>query len=60
MKLLIKNINVKNKIVFRSNHASNYLPIGGDLPEDKEKIIKIIESGLKDEIGLRPEFLRGL
>ncbi|MHA1298063.1 MAG: radical SAM protein, partial [Candidatus Helarchaeota archaeon] len=60
MRLLIENINVKNKIVFRSNHASNYLPIGGDLPEDKERLLKIIDSALKEEIQLRPEFLRGL
>ncbi|MHA1377548.1 MAG: radical SAM protein [Candidatus Helarchaeota archaeon] len=60
MKLLIENINVKNKIIFRSNHASNYLPIGGDLPKDKDHLLKIIDSALKKEINLRPEFLRAL
>lgn len=60
MRLLVENINVKNKIVFRSNHASNYLPIGGDLPQDKERLLKIIDSALKSEIQLRPEFLRAL
>lgn len=29
--------------VFRSNHASNYAPLGGDLPEDKEALIQTIE-----------------
>ncbi|MFX0140318.1 MAG: radical SAM protein [Candidatus Hodarchaeota archaeon] len=60
MRLLIENINVRNKLIFRSNHASNYLPIGGDLPEDKERLLKIIDRALKDEIQLRPEFLRAL
>ncbi|MFX1451107.1 MAG: radical SAM protein [Promethearchaeota archaeon] len=60
MRLLVENINVNNKIIFRSNHASNYLPLGGDLPQDKERLLKTIESALKSEIELRPEFLRGL
>lgn len=60
MRLLVENINVKNKIIFRSNHASNYLPIGGDLPQDKERLLNIIDSALKSEIQLRPEFLRAL
>ena len=60
MRLLIENIDVPNKIIFRSNHASNYLPIGGDLPQDKERLLAIIDSALKNEIRLRPEFLRAL
>lgn len=60
MRLLIENIDVPHKIIFRSNHASNYLPIGGDLPQDKERLLNIIDRGLKKEIQLRPEFLRAL
>jgi hypothetical protein len=46
--------------VFRSNHASNYLPLGGRLPQDKSMLLSQIQSGLKGRIHLRPEFLRGL
>ncbi|MBD3230811.1 MAG: radical SAM protein [Candidatus Lokiarchaeota archaeon] len=61
MRLLIENINITNKCIFRSNHASNYLPIGGDLPDDKEEILNIIDRTLEQPQGkLRPEFLRGL
>lgn len=46
--------------VFRTNHASNYLPIGGRLPRDRERIVAVIDAALRGEIGLRPERARGL
>lgn len=48
--------------VFRSNHASNYLPIKATLPEDKERILGAVDRVLssRDERDLRPEFLRAL
>ncbi|NHI91561.1 MAG: radical SAM protein [Candidatus Lokiarchaeota archaeon] len=60
MHLLIENINTKHEIIFRSNHASNYLPIKADLPQDKERVLRLIDDGLKGNISLRPEFIRGL
>jgi radical SAM superfamily enzyme YgiQ (UPF0313 family) len=46
--------------VFRANHASNYLPIGGRFPRDKKRILAEIDAALRGETDLRPEFLRGL
>ena len=46
--------------IFRTNHASNYLPIEGRLPRDRERIVGVIDSALKGEIPLRPEYFRGL
>jgi coproporphyrinogen III oxidase-like Fe-S oxidoreductase len=46
--------------IFRSNHASNYLPIGGRLPSDKEAILATIRAGLEGRTALRPEWMRGL
>lgn len=49
------------RTIFRSNHASNYIPLAGVLPRDREKLIADIKKG--EEMGpsaLRPEFLRGL
>ena len=46
--------------IFRTNHASNYLPIEGRLPRDREKIVATIDSALRGEVPLRPEYFRGL
>jgi radical SAM superfamily enzyme YgiQ (UPF0313 family) len=42
--LLLENINVKEPCVFRSNHASNYISLKGDLPQDKERMIAQLRS----------------
>lgn len=59
MRELIKNIDVKN-CIFRSNHASNYMPIGGNLSKDKEKLIKLIDDVLKGKYEYKPEGFRRL
>jgi radical SAM superfamily enzyme YgiQ (UPF0313 family) len=46
--------------VFRTNHASNYLPLGGMLPHDRERIVATIDAALDGRIPLRPEWSRGL
>ncbi|MCF6228898.1 MAG: radical SAM protein [Planctomycetes bacterium] len=46
--------------IFRTNHASNYLPLAGRLPRDRQKIIEIIEAALDGKIPMRPEWSRGL
>lgn len=46
--------------LFRTNHASNYLPLGGRLPRDRERIVGLIDRALRGEIPLRPEWSRGL
>lgn len=48
------------RTLFRTNHASNYLPIEGRLPRDRERIIDTIDAALRGEIPLRPEYFRGL
>ncbi len=45
--------------VFRTNHASNYLPLAGTLPEDKQRLLVTIDLALASgESILRPEYLR--
>ena len=48
------------RAVFRTNHASNYLPIAGELPRDREAILAAIAAARRGELRLRPESLRGL
>jgi len=46
--------------LFRTNHASNYLPLGGRLPRDREAICAAIDAALDGRIPLRSEYQRGL
>ena len=48
------------RTVFRTNHASSYLPIAGELPADRDRILHAIDLALDGAIPLKPEFLRGL
>lgn len=46
--------------LFRTNHASNYLPLGGRLPDDRARILAVLDAALAGRIPLRPEWARGL
>jgi len=46
--------------IFRTNHASNYLPLAGRLPQDRDSIVEALDKALSGEIALRPEWSRGL
>jgi len=46
--------------LFRTNHASNYLPTGGRLPADRDDIVATIDAALAGKLKLRGERYRGL
>ncbi len=56
---IIKGLEL-NKTIFRSDHASNHLPLGGVFPKDKSALLNILESAIGGRIKLKPEILRGL
>jgi hypothetical protein len=56
---LIAGIDPPRPIVFRSNHASNALPLAGNLPRDRERLLTEIRTVRAGERGLRPPWLRG-
>ena len=60
-KLLIENLEL-TKCIFRTNHASNYLPIRGTLNHDKSQLLDILTHTIENENydQLRPSYLRGL
>ena len=59
LRLMVENFQLDN-CVFRSNHASNYLPIKATLNQDKEELLRNIDWALANPHQLRPEFLRAL
>jgi len=58
---MVAGLEVTNS-VFRSNHASNYLPLKGTLKQDRAKLLRVIDSALNDPHSplLRPEEFRAL
>lgn len=48
------------RTLFRTNHASNYLPLGGELPRDTGRVLDVIDRALAGAIPLRSEATRGL
>lgn len=64
MRVMIQHIEGVTCCVFRTNHASNYLPLAGTLPQDKERLLATLDRALvhlaRGESVLRPEYLRAL
>jgi hypothetical protein len=58
LRLFLERVDVK-ATVFRSNHASNYVPLGGRLPKDKARLIAELDSAIKHH-RFKPEYMRGL
>lgn len=58
-RLLIEHLDV-DPLHFTSNHASNYLPLKGGLPEDREKFLDMIDQALAGKIRLRKTLNRGI
>ena len=61
IEMMLQSLELSN-CVFRCNHASNYLPLKGDLPKDKQKLLKALEKvRLSGDLShLRPEYMRAL
>lgn len=60
LKRLVERLEPKSPVIFRSNHASNALPLAGTLPKDKAKVLAQIDLALAGGAGLRPRWIRGL
>lgn len=56
-KLLLENLTV-DPLHFTCNHASNYLPLKGGLPEDRDRFLAMLDRALAGEQELRPEWSR--
>ena len=45
---------------FTCNHASNYLPMTGRMPQAKARIVGCLDAALAGQVPIKPEFLRVL
>jgi len=61
LRQVIENLDGLTRCVFRTNHASNYLPLRGTFPEDKERLLSVLNAALAcGRDVFRPEAWRGL
>ncbi|MBR6798672.1 MAG: B12-binding domain-containing radical SAM protein [Firmicutes bacterium] len=58
--LMLEHTHVNKKCVFRSNHASNYVSLRGDLPQDKEKMMDMLKKAMGNHDMFRHEMFRAL
>ena len=56
---LLSACSPQSAVIFRSNHASNALPLAGNLPRDKDRLIKELVAAQQGEIPLIPTWARG-
>ena len=58
--LMLKHTNVEKKCVLRSNHASNYVSLRGNLPDDKEKMMDLLRRAMENHDMFKDERFRAL
>ncbi|NRA95195.1 MAG: radical SAM protein [Planctomycetes bacterium] len=51
---LVSGIDPPRPVIFRSNHASNALPLKGTLPKDRDRIVATLDAALDGDVPLVP------
>ncbi len=59
MRGILAGLEPAEPLVFRTNHASTYLPLSGTLPADKPALLERLDWAIDNGI-LRPEYFRAL
>ncbi len=61
LRQVITNLDGLSRCIFRTNHASNYVPLAGTLSRDKTRLLTTLDQALaQGESALRPEQWRAL
>jgi hypothetical protein len=61
LRRVIAHLNGLSRCIFRTNHASNYLPLAGTLSRDKDRLLKTLDEAISQGTSsLRPEAWRRL
>ncbi len=59
MRSIVRGLDLDGPCVFRTNHASTYLPLSGTLPQDKPRLLERLDWAIDNKV-LRPEAFRAL
>lgn len=57
---LVAGLDPPRPVIFRSDHASNALALAGNLPKDRERLLRQIRQAMAGELALRPVHLRSM
>ena len=61
LRQVVTHLDGLSRCVFRTNHASNYLPLAGKLSRDKSRLLATLDQALaRGRSALRPEWRRAL
>lgn len=61
LRQVLANLEGLSGCIFRTNHASNYLPLAGTLPKDKQRLLATLDAALeRGSAAFRPEVWRAL
>ena len=58
--LMLEHTDVSKTCVLWSNHASNYVSLRGNLPEDKEAMMKTLRTAMENHNMFKDERFRAL
>ncbi len=59
-RMLLDRLDPVAPVIFRSNHASNCLPLAGTLPKDRLRLLAEVDRAIAGSRHLRPDWMRGL
>jgi len=61
LRAMLVHLDGLSRCVFRTNHASNYVPLAGTLSRDKDKLLATLDRALAEgRSAFRPEYWRAL
>ncbi|MBL4614027.1 MAG: radical SAM protein [Magnetovibrio sp.] len=60
LEYLLELLDPPKAVIFRSNHASKALPLAGNLPKDRGRLLDAVRAAHAGTQALRPRHLRGL